>query len=118
MVIVIVIISLRFFKGEKVDKVVDTTGAGDAFCGSLAARLMMGDSLLTAVQVANIAAARTVVNEGAQESYPEYEDMNLPQHEELDVLNQKGRDALESIKIKMTASQNKKPKSSKKRARS
>lgn len=49
-----------------VEKVVDTTGAGDTFVGTLAAALATGGELITAVQAATAAAARTVMALGAQ----------------------------------------------------
>lgn len=54
--------------------VVDTTGAGDAFVGALAARLVAGDSLPDAVRVAVRVGAFAVGAEGAQPSYPSLED--------------------------------------------
>jgi ribokinase len=45
---------------------VDTTGAGDAYCGTLAARLSLGDDRVTAMQHASAAAARCVEHPGAQ----------------------------------------------------
>ncbi|MHA7155672.1 ribokinase [Arthrobacter sp. TMN-50] len=55
--------------------VVDTTGAGDAFTGALAARLSAGDSLPDAVQVAVLVGAFAVGAEGAQPSYPSLSDL-------------------------------------------
>ncbi|MGW0517662.1 ribokinase [Crossiella sp. NPDC003009] len=49
---------------------VDTTGAGDAFAGALAARLSAGDELLAATGFAVRAAAISVTRPGAQPSYP------------------------------------------------
>ncbi|MBP2475561.1 ribokinase [Crossiella equi] len=49
---------------------VDTTGAGDAFAGALAARLAAGEELLAACQFAVRAAAVSVTRRGAQPSYP------------------------------------------------
>lgn len=49
---------------------VDTVGAGDAFCGALAARVADGDSLEVAAAFAARFAAYTVQFEGAQASYP------------------------------------------------
>jgi ribokinase len=45
---------------------VDTTGAGDAYCGTLAARLSLGDGPESAMQHASEAAARCVEHPGAQ----------------------------------------------------
>ena len=50
--------------------VVDTTGAGDAYCGTLAARLSMGDDAETAMRAASEAAARCVQHAGAQPPLP------------------------------------------------
>jgi ribokinase len=47
-------------------KAVDTTGAGDAYCGTLAARLSLGESAHVAMQAASGAAARCVEHPGAQ----------------------------------------------------
>jgi ribokinase len=49
--------------------VVDTTGAGDAFAGVLAARLAAGDSLLDAARWGTVAGSLAVRAAGAQESY-------------------------------------------------
>ncbi|GAB3550764.1 ribokinase [Arthrobacter tumbae] len=54
--------------------VVDTTGAGDAFVGALAARLVAGDALPEAVGVAVRVGAFAVGAEGAQPSYPSLTD--------------------------------------------
>ena len=48
---------------------VDTTGAGDAYVGALAARLAAGDSLADAAAYATRYAADTVTRAGAQASY-------------------------------------------------
>ena len=53
-----------------VEKVVDTTGAGDAYCGTLAARLSQGDSPAAAMRAASEAAARCVEHPGAQPPLP------------------------------------------------
>lgn len=50
--------------------VVDTTAAGDAFAGALAARLAAGDGWRRAVAYANRAAALSVTRPGAQPSMP------------------------------------------------
>jgi ribokinase len=48
----------------------DTSGAGDAFCGAFATFLAEGDSIFTAAQRANVVAARSVVHFGTQASFP------------------------------------------------
>jgi ribokinase len=50
--------------------VVDTTGAGDAFCGNLAARLALGDGLPDAIDWAIAAGALAVTVAGAVPSLP------------------------------------------------
>lgn len=55
----------------------DTTGAGDAFVGALAARLAKGATLQEAAEAANRVAAYTVQRLGAQASYP-WKDDPLP----------------------------------------
>lgn len=52
-------------------KVVDTTGAGDCYCGTLAARLAAGDDRESAMRAASEAAARNVGHSGAQPPIPE-----------------------------------------------
>jgi ribokinase len=49
---------------------VDTVGAGDAFCGSLAASLAAGASLADAVRLANAAGALSTTVNGAAASAP------------------------------------------------
>lgn len=49
---------------------VDTTGAGDTFCGSLCARLAAGDALLTALRYAAAAGALCTTRAGAVPSIP------------------------------------------------
>jgi ribokinase len=49
----------------------DTTGAGDAFSGTLAAHLCRGADRVTAMRAASAAAARTVQHHGAQPPLPE-----------------------------------------------
>jgi ribokinase len=50
--------------------VVDTTGAGDTFCGALVAELDAGADLIEAAQFANIAGGIAVQSEGAVPSIP------------------------------------------------
>lgn len=51
---------------------VDTTGAGDTFCGVLAARLDHGDGLQAALQAAGVAASLTCTRPGAQDAMPQW----------------------------------------------
>lgn len=60
---------VRTLPAVKVDAL-DTTGAGDAFTGALAARLAQGDSLEAAAEFAGRFAALSVQRHGAQASYP------------------------------------------------
>lgn len=55
--------------GKKVE-VVDTTGAGDAFVGTLVARMSQGDTLAQAARGAVEVSAEVVGKAGAQPSYP------------------------------------------------
>lgn len=58
------------FSAEKV-KVLDTTGAGDAFAGGFAYNLNNGHSIEEAVRYANVVAGLTVTRFGAQSSLPD-----------------------------------------------
>jgi ribokinase len=60
------------------DKVVDTTGAGDAFNGGLAVALAEGKSLVDAIRFANATAALCVTRPGTAPS--------MPQRAEVDAL--------------------------------
>ncbi len=60
----------RSFPGFSVDAV-DTTGAGDTFCGALAARLASQTNLEEAVTYAQAAAALACTELGAQSAIPE-----------------------------------------------
>lgn len=51
-------------------EVVDTTGAGDTFCGAFASRLAEGASVSEAVRFGNVAGAIAVTRRGAQSSIP------------------------------------------------
>ena len=54
---------------------VDTTGAGDAFVGSLAVFLARGADLVAAARSANRVAATSVQFPGAQSSFPRAADL-------------------------------------------
>ncbi|MER3486160.1 MAG: hypothetical protein C4345_09520 [Chloroflexota bacterium] len=56
-------------------KVVDTTGAGDAFCGAFAACLAFGSDILHAAQAGVVAGSIAVTREGAQPSMPRREEI-------------------------------------------
>jgi ribokinase len=56
--------------------VVDTTAAGDAFIGGLAAALTRGLPLVDAVRYANCAGALAVTRRGAQPSLPNATEVN------------------------------------------
>jgi ribokinase len=57
-------------------KVVDTTGAGDAFNGAFAVGMMMGKSPLESARFAVAASAVSVTRAGAQPSMPTMEEVN------------------------------------------
>lgn len=56
-------------------RAVDTTGAGDAFTGAVAARLAAGAPLAEAAAFASIAAALATTRKGTQAAYPEVADV-------------------------------------------
>ncbi|ALV41359.1 ribokinase [Pseudarthrobacter sulfonivorans] len=56
-------------------KAVDTTGAGDAFTGAVAARLAAGAALADAAAFASIAAALATTRKGTQAAYPQVTDV-------------------------------------------
>ncbi|MBW3096035.1 ribokinase [Pseudohoeflea coraliihabitans] len=60
----------KHFAGYRVD-VVDSTGAGDCFCGSLASFLSQGQSFDDAIGLAGAAAALSVMQPGAGPSMPD-----------------------------------------------
>lgn len=55
--------------------VVDTTGAGDCFAGTLVARLVMGDALEDALGSATVAASLSVSRAGASRSMPTWDEV-------------------------------------------
>ncbi|XP_065084177.1 ribokinase [Ochlerotatus camptorhynchus] len=67
-------------KPHKVDKVVDTTGAGDAFIGALAHFIATDPSaeMTHCIAAANLVAALSVQKPGTQTSFPRFEDTGLP----------------------------------------
>ena len=73
------------FDGRLAPRVVDTTGAGDAFCGVLAARLAEGRSLDEAIVAANAAGALSVAAAGARAGMPTREALEAFLHEAREV---------------------------------
>lgn len=68
---------VKYFDGNEIKlipsydvRVVDTTGAGDTFCGALASALVREDSLEDAIKFANKAAAISITKLGAQSGMP------------------------------------------------
>lgn len=64
----------------RAQNVVDTTGAGDAFCGVLAARLAAGAPIERAIHWAAAAGSVSVATRTAQGSYPDYERLRALTH--------------------------------------
>jgi ribokinase len=60
---------IKYIAGMKVEKVIDTTGAGDVFAAALLTRLAKGIEIHEAVEFANMAAAKKVTKIG-REGYP------------------------------------------------
>jgi len=59
-------------------KVVDTTGAGDAFCAGFLYGLISGKSLYECGKLGNFVASRCIVRMGARPGLPRLEDLKLP----------------------------------------
>ena len=58
-------------------KALDSTAAGDTFCGAFAVSILNGDQdIISAVRFANAAGALSVTRQGAQTSIPVLEDIN------------------------------------------
>jgi ribokinase len=57
-------------------KAIDTVGAGDCFNGVLASKLCEGESIVTAVKYATVAASIKVTRKGAQEGIPKLEEIS------------------------------------------
>ena len=69
------------FAGRLAPRVVDTTGAGDTFCGVLAVWLGEGRSLGEAIEAANAAGALSVAAVGARAAMPSREALETFLHE-------------------------------------
>ncbi|WP_418202245.1 PfkB family carbohydrate kinase [Arthrobacter crystallopoietes] len=77
-----VVLDSRAGEGKRITRIaptkvdaVDTTGAGDAFTGSLAARLAAGQALAEAAAFASVAAALAATKKGTQAAYPRLEEV-------------------------------------------
>ncbi|MHA1670130.1 MAG: ribokinase [Promethearchaeota archaeon] len=68
---------------------IDTVGAGDCFNGVLASMLSQGESIVKAIKYASAAASIAVTREGAQESMPYKEEINV-RYKKLHKLGHKG----------------------------
>jgi len=69
----------EIFPARKV-KVVDSTGAGDAFNGALAFALSNGEEIDAAIQLANSVASFSITKMGAQSSLPTLEEVHQTIH--------------------------------------
>lgn len=61
--------SVEFVASPPSPRIVDTTGAGDAFCGTLAAALALGEDMITAAQLGCAAGSLATRSRGAASSY-------------------------------------------------
>jgi len=66
----------EFVPSKKVNAV-DTTAAGDTYCGGLCVALSEGKDIIEAARFATAASALTVQKQGAQESIPYRKDIIL-----------------------------------------
>ncbi|WP_312810272.1 ribokinase [Sedimentibacter sp.] len=74
---------VKYFDGQEIKlipsyevEVVDTTGAGDTFCGSLGSALVRGESLEEAIRFANKSAGLSITKLGAQSGMPTLEQLS------------------------------------------
>lgn len=65
--------SPEFINSVKIDKVVDTTGAGDTFLGSITTQIYSNVQLPKAMQFSTLASSFAVQEKGASNSIPNYE---------------------------------------------
>jgi ribokinase len=66
----------HLIKTRKV-KVIDTTGAGDAFCGGFLYGLIKGKSLSECGEIGNFVASRCIMKVGARKGLPHVKDLEL-----------------------------------------
>ncbi|CCD22229.1 putative ribokinase NDAI_0A00710 [Naumovozyma dairenensis CBS 421] len=67
--------TVGFVPSCKVDSIVDTTGAGDTFLGSLVTQLYQGQDLEKAMKFSTVASSLSIQKRGAAESMPTFEDV-------------------------------------------
>lgn len=60
----------------KVEKVIDTTAAGDTFLGAVVSQLHRGVPIKTAIKFATVASSITITRNGAAESIPFFNEVN------------------------------------------
>lgn len=65
----------QFIKSRKVEKVIDTTGAGDTFFGAIVLNLALGKLIDYAIKFATTASSLTIQKKGAAEGIPSYEEV-------------------------------------------
>lgn len=65
----------QFIKSRKVEKVIDTTGAGDTFFGAIVLNLALGKLIDYAIKFATTASNLTIQKKGAAEGIPSYEEV-------------------------------------------
>ncbi|MGR5095426.1 carbohydrate kinase family protein [Vibrio maritimus] len=70
-------IDAYWVKGSKVDKVIDTTGAGDGFVSGFLSAIARGYTLINAVKVANNAGATVVQQYGSSGVIKNFEQINI-----------------------------------------
>ncbi|SMN20153.1 similar to Saccharomyces cerevisiae YCR036W RBK1 Putative ribokinase [Maudiozyma saulgeensis] len=66
---------VQYLPAIKVEKVVDTTGAGDTFLGGVVTQLYQGNTLKQAIEFSTFASSLTIQTPGAAESIPHYPDV-------------------------------------------
>lgn len=65
----------QFIKSRKVEKVIDTTGAGDTFFGAIVLNLALGKLIDYAIKFATTASSLAIQKKGAAEGIPSYEEV-------------------------------------------
>ncbi|GEQ72065.1 hypothetical protein JCM33374_g5751 [Metschnikowia sp. JCM 33374] len=66
----------KFIKSQKVEKVIDTTGAGDTFFGGVISQLRSNEDIEKAVTFATAASGLAIQRKGAAEGIPHFGDVN------------------------------------------